>query len=100
MKQTDIFERIICSVIDATREELAKNDDEYLSMEEERARLEILYLQMDQNNVDINLVNKYIDVSQKTNMRFADISYMAGVRDTISLMYRLGFLKEGVANEV
>ena len=36
-------------------------------------------------------IQKYIDLSHETDMRIADLSYCAGIKDTISLLSTLGF---------
>ena len=95
-KQNEIFERVISSMIDKTREQILQNDDEYLSLEEKRARMEDSFLHIDQYAEAMKLVSEYIDIVQQVDMRFADVSYLAGVKDTISLMAGLGFFEKKV----
>lgn len=91
MDQNDIYERIISTMIDSTRERVAFCDEEYLRLEEKRAELEELYQEIEIYSSALNLLNSYISLVQKTDMRFADISYMSGVKDTISLMSKFGY---------
>ena len=89
-KQNEIFERVINAMSDKTREELLKQDDEYKSLEEKRSEMEDRILLNFSEAME--KVKDYISLVQETNMRFADVSYMAAVKDTISLMSSLGFL--------
>ena len=40
------------------------------------------------------LVNDYVACMETTRKRYADISYAAGVKDSIMMLIRLGALKE------
>ena len=91
-KQNEIFERVISAMSDKTREELLKQDDEYCRLEAKRVEMEMVYLELDEYKEAMGLVKDYISIVQETDMRFADVSYMAAVKDTISLMSSLGFL--------
>ena len=94
IEQNEIYERIIKNMIDVTREEMLRNDEMYLSLEERRTRLENEYLKDEKHKAAMNLVKEYIDIIQETDMRFADVSYMAAVKDTLSLMAALGFFDD------
>ena len=94
MNQNEIFERIISTMSDKTREDMLKNDNEYCRLEKNRVQLENLYHHMDQYAEAINLVKDYISIVQETDMRFADVSYMAGIKDTISLLVSLGMIRK------
>lgn len=89
-KQNEIYERIIRNMIDNSREEMLRNDEEYLRLEAARTNLEDKYLEDDKYKAAMNLLEQYIDFVQEVDMRFADVSYMAGVKDTIMLMAKLG----------
>lgn len=88
MKQNDIYELIIEKMIDNTREELLKKDEEYLRLEEKRAELEEKLSGLFSEDM-----KEYISLVQETNMRFSDVSYMAAVKDTIALIFRLNLIK-------
>lgn len=88
----EVYERVISSISDKTREELLKQDDEYCRLEANRDEMEMMYMELDKYKEAMALVKDYISIVQETDMRFADVSYMAAVKDTISLMSSLGFL--------
>lgn len=94
IEQNEIYERIIKNMIDDTREEMLRKDEEYLCLEEKRSKLEDNFLNEKKHKAAMGLVKEYIDIMQETDMRFADISYMAGVKDTITLMASLGFFND------
>lgn len=89
-KQNEIYERIIRNMIDNSREEMLKNDAEYLRLEAARSNLEDKYLEDDKYKAAMELLDLYIELIMEVDMRFADVSYMAGVKDTIMLMAKLG----------
>ena len=86
MEQNKIYELIIERIIDNTREELLMCDEEYLRLESKRFEMEKQHLEV----IPVN-IQKYIDLSHETDMRIADLSYCAGIKDTISLLSTLGF---------
>ena len=92
MKQKEIFDLIIERMIDNTREKMLRNDAEYQSLEAKRAELEKKYLQTAQK--DMEKAEKYIEIVQETDMRFADVSYMSAIKDTVYLMFKLNLIKE------
>ena len=92
IKQNEIYERIIRTMSDKTREELLEHDDEYCLLEAKRAKVEDDYLLNFSDAME--KVKEYIEIVQETNMRFADVCYIAGIKDTIALMASLGFLEK------
>lgn len=92
-KQNEIYECIIRNIIDSSRDKLMKKDDEYMRLEAMRSDLEDKYLEDEKYKDAMKLLEHYIDIVIEVDMRFADVSYMAAVKDTISLMSRLGLIK-------
>lgn len=92
-KQNEIYECIIRNIIDSSRDKLLKKDDEYMRLEAMRSDLEDKYLEDEKYKDAMNLLEHYIDLVLEVDMRFADVSYMAAIKDTISLMSRLGLIK-------
>lgn len=92
MNPNDIYERIIIHMIDDTREEMIKNDAEYLELERRCTELENEYLKNENYKNAIDLLGNYIARIQETNMRFADISYLCGIKDTILFLVSIGLL--------
>ena len=45
------------------------------------------------------IVNDYIACASTVNHRYADISYMAGIRDTVSMLVSLGLIRGVEAGE-
>jgi hypothetical protein len=40
------------------------------------------------------VINDYIACTATVNHRYADISYMAGIRDTVKMLVSLGLIKD------
>lgn len=93
MEQRDMYERIISLMIDNSREQLMKVDAEYLRLEEARSKIEDVFLNMGLESEIFNLTRTYVDAVQEVDMRYADVSYMSGIRDTLSLLISLDLIK-------
>ena len=89
MELNNIYELIIEKIVDNTREELLMHDEEYLKLESKRAELEHQYLDSLPDTI-----KELIAISLETDMRIADISYCAGIKDTLSLVAELGFFQK------
>ena len=80
--------------MDLSRDELARVDEVYQydhkDAEELGQRYESLSLFRRQRMV----INDYIACTATVNHRYADISYMAGIRDTVKMLVSLGLIKD------
>lgn len=80
--------------MDLSRDELARVDKVYQydckDAEELEQRYESLFLSKRQRMV----INDYIACTATVSHRYADISYMAGIRDTVRMLISLGLIKD------
>lgn len=80
--------------MDLSRDELARVDKVYQydckDAEELEQRYESLFLSKRQRMV----INDYIACTATVSHRYADISYMAGIRDTVRMLVSLGLIKD------
>ena len=81
MNQNEIFERIISTMSDKTREDMLKNDNEYCRLEKNRVQLENLYHHMDQYAEAINLVKDYISIVELNNSMITTNAAKSPVKD-------------------
>lgn len=76
-----------------TREEFAKKDNSYGEQErmttEAEKKYEALQLQADAKEI----VDEYIEKMRNLEQQYADISYMAGMKDAFLILSSLGLLK-------
>ena len=78
--------------IDLTRREILAHDDEYQNMVKQTNLSEEDYLNLDLDESQKCIINKYIESIQTESFRYADLSYFAGVKDAVALMMSLGLL--------
>ena len=80
--------------MDKTRDKIVVADKEYKeeSIKEEQRRQK--YLNLNLNNKERKIIEKYVTQIENRCGRVADHSYMAGVKNAIELMNGLGLLKK------
>lgn len=80
--------------MDTSRDKLAQRDAAYQydckDKEELAQRYESLFLSRAQRMV----INDYIACTATVSHRYADISYMAGIRDAVGMLTSLGLIKD------
>lgn len=79
--------------IEGSRKELALGDDAYLKDKEDEDDLEQRYMELDLPRKQRVLINDYIACVKTAGIRYSDISYMAGIKDTVQMFVQLGLLK-------
>lgn len=94
----DLIEKGIGNFMDVSRDELAQGDEIYLNDRKDEDELERRYEKLDLTREQRIVVNDYIACASTVNHRFADISYMCGIKDTVSMLVSLGLIK-GVETE-
>lgn len=80
--------------MDESRQKLAMEDEIYLKDSEDEEELEQQYIGLDMPRKQRILINDYIACMKTANIRYSNISYMAGVKDTVKMLMQLGMLKE------
>lgn len=85
--------------MEKSRQELCMSDTVYLSDIEDERELEQMYMELDLSRKQRMLVNDYVACMETAWNRYADVSYVAGVRDTVKLLIQSGILKEVKVSE-
>ena len=85
---------------DSTRNKLAETDSILKQDNEDVNSLEDRYIELNLCNDDKMVIDDYIACLQSSWARFSDLSYMAGIKDTIALFSYLGLLNDEAAKNV
>ena len=80
--------------MDHSREELVRTDQVYLKDMEDEGELEQRFIGLDLPEEESILINDYIACAKSCGSRYADISYMAGIKDAVRMFACLGLLKD------
>lgn len=96
------MEKLISKIIDMgmgqfmdnSRQELIVNDEIYLKDIEDEGELEEQYMSLRLPDKERILINDYIECVKTCDNRYSDISYMAGIKDTVRIFTYLGLLKD------
>lgn len=88
-----ITKKGLATVMDKTSGELIANDKEFQKLEKKISDLELLYNQLDLDEKVKKTVEDYVQILDYTRAFYGDLSYAAGVKDTIMFLNALGLLK-------
>ncbi len=80
--------------MDERRQELALEDEVYLKDSADAGELEQRYIELNLPRDQRLLINDYIACIKTADSRYSNISYIAGVKDTVEMFVQLGLLKE------
>lgn len=78
--------------IDESHERLIREDTTYKDTMEAVGKYDEIYANLDISKEQRRIIDKYMEKMSVSESRFADISYMAGIRDTVTILKYLGFL--------
>jgi hypothetical protein len=88
-------ERIgVAQLMEDTRQNLLVTDKAFLQDKEDEADLEKRYEKLDISRTQRILINDYIACMKTADHHFARISYLAGIKDTVRILGRLGLIKK------
>lgn len=79
--------------MDVSRDEMAMADEIYKADREAENELEQRYESLGLTREQRIIVNDYIACTSTVNHRYADISYMCGIKNTVELLISLGLIK-------
>lgn len=79
--------------IDESREKLTLEDEVYLMDKRDEDALGQRYLGLDLPRKQRVLIDDYIACVKTAGIRYSDISYIAGIKDTVKMFVQLGLLK-------
>lgn len=80
-------------LMDKSRDELIASDETYQSDTDAEGDLEQRYMKLDLTENQRMIINDYIACIKTANGRCCDVSYMAGIKDTVTMFTYLGLLK-------
>lgn len=89
----DLIEKGMGRLMDSSRDALAKADKIYMDDRSDEIELEKRYESLELSKEQRMVVNDYMSCSLTVNHRYADISYMAGIKDAVGMLASLGLLK-------
>lgn len=80
--------------MDQSRQELAVSDEIYTKDREDEVQIEKKCDRLGLTSRQKMIVNDYVCCVKSADSRYADISYMAGIRDAVRMFTGLGLLKD------
>lgn len=89
----ELLDKNLGQIMDETRVKMAREDVVYQSDERDLAQLEGKYAALELPEEARRIIDDYIACLQTSDSRYADISYMAGIEDTIKLLKFLDLIK-------
>lgn len=95
----ELMEKGMGNFMDVSRDTLAQADEIYLNDRRDEDELKKRYDSLDLTREQRIIVNDYIACASTVNHRYADISYMCGIKDTISMLVSLGLINGVEAEE-
>ena len=95
----DLIEKGMGNFMERSRDALSLTDEIYLNDIKDENELEQQYKSLDLTKEQRTIINDYMACASTVNHRYADISYMAGIRDAISMLVSLGLIKGVEAEE-
>lgn len=89
----ELLETHLGNIIDKSRCEIIRADNTFMQDEKDLSELEQRYTSLNLSKSDRLVINDYIACMQTVEHRNGDLSYLAGVRDTVKLLHSLGVIK-------
>lgn len=89
-----LMQENLINIMDKSRDALLLEDEIYIHDSSDKEALEKRYDSLRLDKKDRIVINDYIACKDTMSSRIADLSYVAGVSDSIKLLNSLGLLKE------
>lgn len=89
----DLIAKGMGNFMDVSRDEMAMADEIYKADREAENELEKRYESLGLTREQRIIVNDYIACTSTVNHRYADISYMCGIKNTVEMLVSLGLIK-------
>lgn len=89
----DLIKKGMGNFMDRSRDALSQADKVYLNDRNDEKELEQRYESLDLTKEQRTVINDYVACTSTVNHRYADISYMCGIKDTVSMLVSLGLIK-------
>lgn len=94
----ELIGRGLGRLMNESRDALAQTDDIYLKDCKDADLLERQYKKLNLTQEQRMLIHDYMACNATASERYADISYLCGIKDTVSILVSLGLVK-GVEEE-
>lgn len=95
----DLIAKGMGRLMDESRDEMAMSDEIYKADREAENELEKRYESLSLTREQRIIVNDYIACTSTVNHRYADISYMCGIKNTVEILVSLELIKGIEAEE-
>lgn len=92
----EILNQSLAEAIDATRNKICAEDEVYQQDEKDLDELTRRFRNLDLPEHESMIINDYIACIQTVGCRYADISYMAGIEDAITLLKKMDLIKNTI----
>ena len=92
----EILNQTIAEAIDATRDKICAEDGIFQQDEKDLDEFTKKFMNLDLQENDRMIINDYIACLQTVDCRYADISYMAGIEDAITLLKKMDLIKNTI----
>lgn len=89
----DLIEKGMGNFMDRSRDALVWADEIYLNDIKDENELAQRYESLDLTKAQRKVINDYMACATTVNHRYADVSYMCGIKDTVSMLVSLGLIK-------
>lgn len=89
----DLIAKGMGNFMDVSRDEMAMADEIYKADREAENELEKRYESLGLTREQRIIINDYIACTSTVNHRYADISYMCGIKNTVEMLVSLGLIK-------
>lgn len=89
----ELLETHLGNIIDKSKDKLILEDETLQQDERDLSDLEQRYTALNLAKADRLVINDYIACMQTVEHRNLDLSYLAGVRDTVRLLHSLDLIK-------
>lgn len=90
----ELIDKGLGRFMEASRDSLAQTDDIYQNDCKDASWLERQYEKLDLTQEQKMLIDDYMACNSTVSHRYADISYMCGIKDTVSMLASLGLIKD------
>lgn len=89
----ELIDRGMRNLMNESRDALARADESYQNDCKEADLLERQYKELDLTDEQRVLIHDYMACTASIGQRYADISYICGIKDTVGLLASLGLIK-------
>ena len=90
-----LIERGLGNIMDKSRDPLILKDEIYLQDSKDLSELEDRYMALELSTHDKMIIDDYFACAESVRARINDLSYIAGIRDTVLFLNEMGLIGKG-----